>query len=262
MKEHKGNGVLLSVDKLRLQAGAATLFSDFTWQVKAGEFWCVLGKNGIGKSTLLHATAGLLAPAAGRICAPDGDIARAAPQRLARWRGLQTQQQIDAFSCSVLDSVMAGLHPYRSGWGWPDAADRAVALHALARLEMGAYADADIMRLSGGERQRVALATLLLQAPQLYLLDEPAAHQDVAAQQLVMHILKDLADDRHAVVASMHDINLAARVASHVLLIAGEKVWQGPAAEILHPDFLEVAYGCRFEVLESAGARWLMPVSA
>ena len=251
--------VLLRVDKLTLRAGGATLLTDFDWQVHAGEFWCVLGKNGAGKSTLLHALAGLLSPAAGRVCSPAGDIAQATPQQLARWRGLQAQQQFDAFSCSVLDCVMAGLHPYRTGWGWPEDADRRAVLRTLAQLDMASYADADVMRLSGGERQRVAMATLMLQAPQLYLLDEPASHQDVAAQQLVLHTLNRLADDTHAVIASMHDINLAARFASHVLLIAGERVWQGPAGEILRPDLLETAYGCRFDIVESAAGRWLMP---
>ncbi|MFJ9533367.1 ABC transporter ATP-binding protein [Herbaspirillum sp. NPDC101396] len=252
-------GLLLQVEALTLRAGDITLLENFNWQVRAGEFWCVLGKNGIGKSTLLHAVAGLLKPVSGRVCSPDGDIARTAPQQLALWRGLQVQQQVDAFACSVLDSVMAGLHPYRPGWGWPDEADRRAALYALERLDMASYADADVMRLSGGERQRVAMATLMLQAPQLYLLDEPASHQDVAAQQLVMRTLKELADADHAVVATMHDINLATRFASHVLLIAEGKVWQGRATDILRPDLLEAAYDCRFEIVESAGGRWLMP---
>jgi len=252
-------GFVLHVEALTLRAGDAILLENFDWQVRAGEFWCVLGKNGIGKSTLLHAVAGLLQPTSGRVLSPEGDIRQATPQQLALWRGLQAQQQFDAFPCSVLDSVMAGLHPYRPGWGWPDASDRRAALHALGRLDMASYADADVMRLSGGERQRVAMATLMLQAPQLYLLDEPASHQDVAAQQLVMRTLEELADEEHAVVASMHDINLATRFASHVLLIAEETVWQGRVADILRPDLLEAAYGCRFEIVESAAGRWLMP---
>jgi iron complex transport system ATP-binding protein len=251
--------LLLQVEALTLRAGDVSLLENFDWQVHAGEFWCVLGKNGIGKSTLLHAVAGLLPPASGRINSPEGDIRQARPQQLALWRGLQAQQQLDAFPCSVLDSVMAGLHPYRPDWGWPDEADQRVALHALERLDMASYADADVMSLSGGERQRVAMATLMLQAPQLYLLDEPASHQDVAAQQLVMRTLKELADKDHAVVATMHDINLATRFASHVLLIAEGKVWLGVAADILRPDLLEAAYGCRFEIVESAAGRWLMP---
>ena len=251
--------LLLQAEGLTLRAGDATLVENLDWQVRAGEFWCVLGKNGIGKSTLLHVVAGLMKPVSGRVCSQDGDIARTTAQQLALWRGLQAQQQVDAFACSVLDSVMAGLHPYRPGWGWPDEADRRAALQVLDRLDMASCADADVMRLSGGERQRVAMATLMLQAPQLYLLDEPASHQDVAAQQLVMRTLKELADDDHAVVATMHDINLATRFASHVLLIAEGEVWQGKAVDILRPDLLEATYGCRFEIVESTAGRWLMP---
>ncbi len=252
-------GLLLQVEGLALHAGGGTLLENFDWQVHAGEFWCVLGKNGIGKSTLLHAIAGLLQPASGRISSHEGDIRQAMPQQLALWRGLQAQQQFDAFSCSVLDSVMAGLHPYRPGWGWPDAADRSAALHALERLDMASYADADVMRLSGGERQRVAMATLMLQAPQLYLLDEPASHQDVAAQQLVMRTLKELADDDHAVVATMHDINLATRFASHVLLIGKDRCHLGEAESMLMPEFLHEVFDCEFDAIWASGRKWFVP---
>jgi iron complex transport system ATP-binding protein len=252
-------GLLLQVEALTLRAGDAILLENFDWQVRAGEFWCVLGKNGIGKSTLLHAVAGLLPPASGRINSPEGDIKQARPQQLALWRGLQAQQQLDAFPCSVLDSVMAGLHPYRPGWGWPDASDRRAALHALERLDMASYVDADVMRLSGGERQRVAMATLMLQAPQLYLLDEPASHQDVAAQQLVMRTLKELADDDHAVVATMHDINLATRFASHVLLIGKDRCHLGEAATVLTPESLEAIFDCEFGAVEASGRKWFVP---
>ncbi|WP_034291845.1 ABC transporter ATP-binding protein [Herbaspirillum sp. RV1423] len=253
---------LLTTDKLTLRTGAASLLTDLDWQVHQGEFWCVLGKNGIGKSTLLHTVAGLLAPASGHRHATDGDVAGLTPRQLALWRGLVAQQQFDAFSCNVLDSVMAGLHPYRTGWGWHDAADRRAAADVLGLLGMTAYADADVMRLSGGERQRVAIATLLLQAPQLYLLDEPASHQDVAAQQVVMRLLRELADDEHGVVASMHDINLAARFATHVLLIGERSWWSGEVNEVLRPDVLQAAFDCRFDVIDSARGKWFAPSSA
>jgi len=251
--------VLLHADRLTLRNGGTTLLTDFNWQVRAGEFWCVLGKNGIGKSTLLHAVAGLLPPAGGRICSPDGDIAASTPQQLARWRGLVAQQQFDAFSCGVIDYVMAGLHPYRPGWGWPDQADRRAALEALDRLGMASYADADVTQLSGGERQRIAIATLMLQAPQLYLLDEPASHQDVAAQQMLLRLLRVLADDKHAVVASMHDINLAARFATHVILIGSQRWWSGTVDVVLQPELLQAAFGCSFNVIASEQGKWFSP---
>lgn len=250
---------LLSTEKLTLRTGAVCLIKDLDWQIHAGEFWCVLGKNGAGKSTLLHTVAGLMKPDSGRCLAGQEDIARLTPRELASWRGMVTQQEFDAFSCSVTDSVLAGLHPYRHGWGWPDADDRRAVDDVLARLELAAYADADVMQLSGGERQRIAIATLLLQAPPLYLLDEPASHQDVAAQQLVMRLLCELADQDHAVVASMHDVNLAARFATHLLLIGEQRWWSGKVSEVMQSDVLQAAFDCRFEIIGSAQGTWIVP---
>jgi iron complex transport system ATP-binding protein len=253
---------LLTTEKLTLRAGTVSLPVQFDWQVSPGEFWCVLGKNGIGKSTLLHTVSGLLPPAGGQVYSDQGNIFQSqSPRQLALWRGLVSQEQFDAFSIRVRDSVMSGLHPHRTGWGWPDEQDRRAALVALRRLGMASHADTDVMRLSGGERQRVAIATLLLQAPRLYLFDEPVSHQDVAAQQKVMLVLRDLADDSHAVIASMHDINLAARFATHILLIGAHRCWQGTTRDVLRPDLLQMAFDCPFEMLESTRGRWLMPVS-
>lgn len=258
-KSQKVSAPLLVTDKLTLRIGTAYLLNELDWRVAPGEFWCVLGKNGVGKSTLLHTVAGLMTPAGGRCLSAHGDVAGLSPRSLARWRGMVAQQEIDAFSCCVRDSVMAGLHPHQTGWGWPGDADRQAAADALARVGMTAYADADVTCLSGGERQRVAIATLLLQAPQLYLLDEPASHQDVAAQQHVMRLLSELADHAHAVVASMHDINLAARFATHVLLISQQRWWCGTVGEVMQPDILEAAFDCRFDVTALAERNWFVP---
>lgn len=261
------NNMLMQAARLTLQAGSTTLLSGLDWQVQAGEFWCVLGKNGIGKTTLLQTIAGLSTPAGGAVSAPAGEVGQLSPQALALWRGLLAQQQFDAFSCSVLDSVMSGLYPHHRGWAWPDAAEQNAARAALDALGMAAYADADIMRLSGGERQRVALATLLVQAPQLYLLDEPASHQDVAAQQMLMRVLRELAvvpsadQPGRAVIASMHDINLAARFATHILLIGAQRYWSGPVGSVLQPAVLQAAFDCDFEMLTTERGNWFMPLT-
>lgn len=249
---------LLTTTGLRLRVGRRNLLDGLDWQVQAGQFWCVLGKNGVGKSSLLHTVAGLLPAAAGRIDTSSGDIVVATPTQLAQWRGLVMQQQADAFSCSVLDSVMAGRHPHGNGWSWPMAAELQLAREVLQDLGMAAYVDADVLTLSGGERQRVAIATLMLQAPQLYLLDEPVSHQDVAAQFAVMRRLRGLADAQHAVVASMHDVNLAMQFATHVLLLGEQSHWSGTVVEVLQPALLEAAFSCRFELIRSQRGNWLV----
>jgi len=163
------------------------------------------------------------------------------------------------FASTTLDAVLAGRYPYQTGWGWENAADIALAQHALQRVGLAGYDQKNILHLSGGERQRVALATLLVQNPQLFLLDEPTAHQDVAAQIVMMDLIRDLSRD-HAVVAVCHDINLVARYATHVLVIAQQHTTAGPVADVLTPAILQTAFDCRFEMVDTANGPLFVPV--
>jgi iron complex transport system ATP-binding protein len=240
--------VLLEARGLGLSLSGRVLLDGFDWQVRAGEFWCVLGRNGIGKSSLLHAAAGLLRPGRGELLLRGQPLRAIPPTRMALHRGLLLQQQYDAFSMTVVEAVMAGRFAHGAGWG-AEADSRAHALHALAQVGLGRAAGADLLTLSGGERQRVALATLLVQDPDLYLLDEPTSHQDIAAQLEIMALLRSLAigGEGKAVVASCHDVNLARRFATHVLLLGERRRWSGPAASTMQPEVLGEAFGCGFE---------------
>lgn len=238
---------LLQADNLTVAIGGRQLIEGLNWHVHRGEFWCVLGKNGSGKSSLLYTLAGLLPVAAGQLQLAGESIASLSLPALARRRGLMQQQQSDAFSHSVLDTVLLGRTPYRIGAAWDADEDRDAALAALARTGLSEKLHADITQLSGGERQRVALASLLAQAPHLMLMDEPTAHQDVAQQLAIMRIARELTS-LHAVVASCHDINLAARFATHVLMLGDGRYWIGKSSEVLQPQILEQAFGCGFRV--------------
>lgn len=251
---------LLRTEQLSVSVGHHILCNQLDWHIEPGQFWCVLGRNGIGKTTLLHTLAGLNKPLNGRVLIQGSDIQMASSQQLARLRGLLAQQQTDAFSCSVLAAVIAGRHPYQFGFGWDREDDRAQAMQALEQVRMAAFSERDVMRLSGGERQRVALATLLTQDPLLLMLDEPTAHQDAAAQIVMMELLRRLPPQK-AVIAACHDINLVARYATHVLLLGEGQSWQGSTDSVLQPENLQTAFGCPFEVIESGLRRLFMPVA-
>ena len=238
---------LLATSGLSVYAGHRKLISGLDWTVSEGEFWCVLGRNGAGKSSLLNVAAGLGKPAAGIVQVAGKPIDSIDPQLLARWRGLMIQQIVDSFSCTVFDAVAIGRTPLRVGRAWDDAEDVALVNGALARVGMLDRAASDVRRLSGGERQRVALAALLVQEVALMLLDEPTSHQDVAHQLTVMRLLQEMAAD-HAVVATCHDINLAARFATHVLLIGEGFHLAGRASDVLTPEALQHTFGCQFSL--------------
>lgn len=248
---------MLQVESLSIEAGGRLLCSGLDLQVHSGEFWCVIGRNGAGKSTLLHTLAGLNVPRDGQVLLAGADIRSMAPTALAHRRGLLSQQQFDAFSSTVLDTVVAGRYPHLAGLGWESDEDRAAALRALAAVGMSDNAGKDVMTLSGGERQRVALATLLAQDPDLLLLDEPTAHQDAAAQLAMMALVRSMAEK--AVLAACHDINLVSRFATHVLVLADDTHCAGPVASVLTPEVLQHAFGCRFDVLDSACGRLFVP---
>lgn len=237
--------VLLQTRGLDLKAGQRQLLSGLDWQVQTGQLWCLVGRNGAGKTSLLRTLAGLRRADAGSVQIGGEELHHIAPARLARLRGLMSQDQSDAFACPVLDTVLLGRTPWRLGAQWDSEQETAMALEALRRVGLEGFASRDVQRLSGGERQRTALAALLLQDPPLMLLDEPLSHQDVAQQLKLMELLSGLSS-RHAIVMSCHDINLAARYASHVLLLGQGRHWAGAAAQVLSLDNLEAAYGCGF----------------
>ena len=250
---------LLETRALTLTAGARTLVQALNWRVQRGELWCLLGPNGAGKTSLLHALSGLRRPASGEVLLDGENLRALPPERLARLRGLMPQQQDDAFSASVRDVVLLGRTPWRLSGQWDSRQDLALADAALQQVGMAGLATRDVLQLSGGERQRVALASLLAQAPPLMLLDEPLSHQDVGRGLALMALLQTLLE-RHAVVMSCHDINLAACHATHVLLLAGPEdglYWAGKTADVLSEQRLEQAFRCRFQQRDG----WFLPLS-
>jgi iron complex transport system ATP-binding protein len=228
------------------------------WDIRRDEFWCVLGKNGAGKTTLLQVMAGIRQPRQGQLYLCGDPLHTTPLGLLAQRRGLMQQQQVDAFAHGVFDAVAIACFPSNALLGFTTSSVEALVSKALARVGMAGSEGRNVLALSGGERQRVALAALLVQAPDLMLLDEPVSHQDMAQQLQVMQLLRERSA-QHAVIASCHDINLAKRFATHALVLgdadADGKHWIGSASEILVPAILSDAFGCEF--VEQGD--WLVP---
>jgi iron complex transport system ATP-binding protein len=249
---------MLATHALSLKAGSRVLVERLDWSAAAGEFWCLLGPNGVGKTTLLRALAGV--PPRAEVLLQGRALSGWEPRELARMRGLMPQQAHDAFSTSVLETALLGRHPYLDAWAWESAADVALARANLARVGMDALAARDVLTLSGGERQRVALAQLLTQDPAVMLLDEPSSHQDLRQQIAVFDLLRDLAGAGKTLVAAVHDINLAARYATHALLLDGQGgATAGPVAEVLTPAHLTRIFGHPVRKIEDAGGSAFVP---
>lgn len=235
---------------LALHGGARALVTGLDLAVQPGERWVVLGPNGAGKSSLLAALAGVRCADAGQVWLAGSDIARRDGLALAAERAMMTDRWHDPFAATVLDTVLTA----RYRFGGASAAAVQAARDELARLDCGGLADRDVRSLSRGERQRVALATALLQDAPLLLLDEPTAHQDPRHQALVLERLAQLGG--RTVMATLHDVNAAARLATHVLLLTGHGAWTaGTAQAVLTPARLSELFGTRFGVVLADGQR-------
>ena len=252
-------GVDLLVSALRLRAGGATtgrdLFGALDFRVCAGERWVVIGPNGAGKSSLLAAIAGVFPAAGGDIRIDGRPLAEWRPNALAGRRAWSPQFWSDPFPATVRET--AALARDRSfAWSTGTPRDDPEVTAALDRLELSRLGDADVQSLSGGERQRVAIATALLQGAPLLLLDEPASHLDLAHQRLLLDVLSDHARRGGAVVASLHDLNLAWDLGRHCILLDGRGgAVTGPCASVMTAGRLSDVFGVAIETIEVHGAR-------
>ena len=233
----------LQVRDLSVSAGERRLVTGLTSSFAPGEFVAILGRNGCGKSLTLHTLAGLRPPVSGAVELEGRPLTQLSRRRIAQRLGLLTQDLEEGFASTVLESLLIGRHPHLSLLEREGPADRRLALAALTRVGLPGFAQRSIETLSGGEQRRCAMAALLTQEPQVYLLDEPSNHLDPQQQLAVLGLFKEEANRGRTVIAILHDPTLAARFADSVLLLYGDGNWlAGPAAQVLSAPALSQLY--------------------
>ncbi len=236
---------------LHLEMSGRTLVHDLNWQAEAGQCWCVIGRNGTGKSTLLRTLAGLHEATAGSVEIQGRALSDWPLETLARERAFLPQARNDAFGYRVIETVLTARHPHSSRY-WETSDDHHAAYAALQVLDLIDLSERDVRTLSGGERQRVAIAALLAQDTPLLLLDEPANALDVAHQVSVMNLLAKLCREQEKMVIMVgHDLNLAHSVASHALLLMGDGHWQaGTVDQVMQAPILSHFLGHSIEAIQ------------
>ncbi len=243
------NAAVLTVSDLTLQIAAQRLCTQLSFTVSRGQCWGLLGRNGAGKTTLLHSLLGVHKPHAGKLELSGRALSDIPRRELAREVGILLQDGMGTLPTTVQETVMLGRHPHSQSLLVDSDADRAVAAEVLQQLDLEHLAQRPIDTLSGGEKQRLALATLLAQAPNLYLLDEPSNHLDVAFQLRLLQVLQDTVRQRGAaMLMATHDINLAARCCDHIVLLLPEgKSIVGETGEVLTTENLSAAFACQIK---------------
>jgi iron complex transport system ATP-binding protein len=248
--------ILLSTGNLGVDVPGRLLVDALDVSFVRGEFVAVLGRNGAGKTLTLSTLAGLRSPSRGRVSLGNADMATLKRQRIATQLALLPQSVDDIFPSTVLDTVLIGRHPHIGRLRWESAEDNEITLNALRKLNVDGLAARDVLTLSGGERRRVAVAQILAQAPDIYLLDEPTNNLDPQHQLDVLTVFRREADAGACVVASLHDVNLASRYADRCLLLYGDGSWEiGSCDEILTESRLEALYGTPMEAINWRNSR-------
>ncbi|MDO5603974.1 MAG: heme ABC transporter ATP-binding protein [Paracoccus sp. (in: a-proteobacteria)] len=235
---------------LSLRRGGRAILRGIDLRADPGQVTAIIGANGSGKTTLMRLLTGEMPPDAGAVSLNGHDLAGLGPARLARMRGVLPQASALSFPFTVAEVVGIG----QEALGRPDGA-RIPA--ALARVDLAGYGGRMYQQLSGGEQARAQLARVLVQVwdsitddgPAWLFLDEPVSSLDIAHQLWVMDEARRFADAGGGVVVVMHDLNLTAMYADHVVLLSqGGVLASGPPAEVLTSDSLSAAYGCRIAV--------------
>ncbi len=239
----------LVADAVTLGYGERTVVSGLSLPVPDGAVTAVVGANACGKSTLLRGLARLLRPAHGSVLLDGRAIHRTPTKAVARTLGLLPQSPVTPEGVTVVDLVSRGRHPHTGAlrrWGADD--DAAVA-EALALTGTTDLAERDVDQLSGGQRQRVWVAMALAQGTDLLLLDEPTTYLDVAHQMELLELLRDLNATRGTtIVMVLHELNLAARFADHLVAMCdGRIAASGAPGEVLTEETVREVFGlpCR-----------------
>lgn len=264
MSAPAGRGPAIATDGLSLAYDGALVVDDVALGIPAGAVTAIVGANASGKSTLLRGVARLMRPVAGTVTLDGRDIHRMPTRAVARMLGLLPQEPRAPEAITVADLVARGRHPHRGAFGRWSAADDAAVTAAMAATAVDALAERRVDSLSGGQRQRAWIAMALAQEPAVLMLDEPTSFLDLAHQLDVLHLLDDLNRRRGTtVVMVLHELNLAARHAHHMVVMAGGRVAAaGPPARVLTEDVVRAAFGLEARVVPDpvTGTPMVVPV--
>lgn len=236
---------------LEVGYGDRRIIEDLDLELPAGRLSVIIGPNACGKSTLLRALGRLLSPSAGEALLGDKEVRRYKAKDFARRLTLLPQAVPAPEGISVADLVARGRFPHQGLLRQWSKEDEAAVRRAMEVTGVETLASRVVDDLSGGQRQRVLLAMSLAQDTPVMLLDEPTTYLDVTHQIEVLELCRELVGEGRTVVAVLHDLQMAARYADHLVALRdGALVAQGTPAQVLTPELIEAAFGLRATVVK------------
>ncbi|MDY0341082.1 MAG: ABC transporter ATP-binding protein [Coriobacteriia bacterium] len=243
--------MMLDVCDLRCGYGKTEVIHGASLTVERGEFVCVIGANGCGKTTLLKALLGVLKPTGGSITIDGKDVTTMHEKEVARHLAYIPQAHIPPFPFTVADMVLLGRTPYINRLSVVSDRDRMVAYRALRLLSIEHLGSRIYTQLSGGQEQLVLIARALAQEPDILIMDEPTASLDFGNQQMVLSRMSALAAMGMSLLMVTHSPDHALLCADRVLVMdEGEIVGDGPPEEVITSESLCRIYKSNARVLD------------
>lgn len=229
---------ILSFDSLKIGYGSGShmnlLLPPLSASARRGELIAVIGKNGIGKSTLLRTLAGLQKPLGGAIKLNGKNLKDYSRPDFARLTGYISTEIVKVTNMTVYDLVALGRFPHTNWIGRIESSDHNSIMNSLDRISMRPYVRKYIAELSDGERQKIMIARILAQDAGVMIMDEPTAFLDVAGKYEIFHLLNTLAGDNNkTVIFSTHDLQMAVSHADKIWLILEDRLIEGAPEDLM-----------------------------
>lgn len=246
--------VVLEARGLSCGYGGRAVLEGVSFSLSAGQVLCLLGPNGVGKTTLFKTVLGFLRPVSGEVLIEGRDTREWTRKDFACQVAYIPQLHMPSFSFSVHDVVLMGRTPHLNGLASPGKHDEEIARDAIARMGIERLAKRDYASLSGGERQMVLIARALAQQPRILVMDEPCASLDFGNQARLLEQVMELAGQGMAVVMTTHDPNHAFLLDGDVLCLGrGGVMGRGAAKDVLNARMMGGMYEVPVDVLEAPG---------
>ncbi len=242
--------------------GSRQIFRDISFEIHAGEIVCLLGPNGIGKTTLLNCLARLREPLQGSVLLNGEDMGEMPAREVARIIGYVPQTLLPSFDYTVLEYVVTGNAPWLGTFEKPGPEHYKRAEEALAQMTISHLAQKPYTRISTGELQQVSIARAIAQQARLILMDEPTAHLDYGNQLKVLRLIKDLSEKGYAMFLTTHNPDQVLLLDAKTAVIDHESRFHfGPWQDILTEELLTAMYGVPLRLIQVEGVDRMVSIA-